>query len=140
MKAISLLLASGLAFTTLPAAGSPAADFSQVIIGGSESFRTFANGKAPSMPNFATADLLSDAKKAILKGKHNMQKWLHQGKEFIKQNGLLCECLGFKHRFRTNWNQPKLKTDSLIRRACFHPSFFRASAQSYRTQSLRLFC
>ncbi|KAF7373349.1 Carboxypeptidase [Mycena sanguinolenta] len=34
---------------------------------------------------------LSDAKKAILKGKNNLEKWYHDGKEFIKQNGLLYE-------------------------------------------------
>ncbi len=34
---------------------------------------------------------LSDAKKAILKGKENMQNWYHDGKEYIKQNNLLCE-------------------------------------------------
>jgi cathepsin A (carboxypeptidase C) len=33
---------------------------------------------------------LDDAKKAILKGKKNLEKWYHGGKEFIKQNGLLC--------------------------------------------------
>ncbi|KAJ7875369.1 Alpha/Beta hydrolase protein [Mycena olivaceomarginata] len=34
---------------------------------------------------------LDDAKKAILKGKKNFEKWYHGGKEFIKQNGLLYE-------------------------------------------------
>lgn len=41
----------------------------------------------------ATAqDYLSDAKKAILKGKKNLDKWYHDGKEYIKQNELLCKC------------------------------------------------
>ena len=34
---------------------------------------------------------LDDAKKAILKGKENLERWYHEGKEFIKQNNLLCE-------------------------------------------------
>lgn len=34
---------------------------------------------------------LSDAKKAVLKGKKNLEKWYHEGKEFIKQDNLLCE-------------------------------------------------
>lgn len=35
-------------------------------------------------------DFLDDAKRAILRGKKNMDKWYHDGKEFIKQNELLC--------------------------------------------------
>jgi hypothetical protein len=35
--------------------------------------------------------ILSNAKKAMLKGKTNQQKWLHDGKEFITQNGLMCQ-------------------------------------------------
>ncbi|KAJ3786666.1 carboxypeptidase C [Lentinula aff. detonsa] len=34
---------------------------------------------------------LSDTKKAILKGKNNMQNWIHDSKEYIKQNDLLYE-------------------------------------------------
>ena len=44
-----------------------------------ESFKGIAN------------DFLSEADKLILKGKKNMDKWVHDGKQFIKQNGLLCE-------------------------------------------------
>jgi hypothetical protein len=41
-----------------------------------------------------TAELfLDDAKKAILQGKEEMEKWIYNGKEFIKANGLLCEYL-----------------------------------------------
>ena len=36
------------------------------------------------------SEFLSDAEKVILKGKKNMEKWYHDGKEFIKQNDLLC--------------------------------------------------
>ncbi len=35
-------------------------------------------------------DVFNDPKQAILDSKHNMQKWIHDGKEFIKQNNLLC--------------------------------------------------
>jgi hypothetical protein len=40
-----------------------------------------------------TQDFLpvNDAKKVILQGKTNMQKWLYKGQEFIKQDGLMCE-------------------------------------------------
>ncbi|KAJ4486154.1 carboxypeptidase C [Lentinula aciculospora] len=34
---------------------------------------------------------LTDVEKAILKGKKNMQNWIHDGKEYIKQNDLLYE-------------------------------------------------
>ncbi|KAJ7072804.1 carboxypeptidase C [Mycena amicta] len=34
---------------------------------------------------------LDDAKKAILRGKKNLEKWVHDGKEYIKQNELLYE-------------------------------------------------
>lgn len=37
------------------------------------------------------SEYLSDAEKVILKGKKNMEKWYHDGKEFIKQNDLLYE-------------------------------------------------
>lgn len=36
-------------------------------------------------------DFIDDGKKEILKGKANMEKWLHAGKEFIKQDDLLCK-------------------------------------------------
>ncbi|KAJ7223041.1 carboxypeptidase C [Mycena pura] len=39
----------------------------------------------------AVNDWLDDAKKAILQGKQNLEKWYHDGKEYIKQNGLLYE-------------------------------------------------
>jgi len=38
------------------------------------------------------SEWLDDAKKAILKGKKNMEKWFHNGREYIKQDDLLCEC------------------------------------------------
>ncbi len=33
---------------------------------------------------------LDDAKKVILQGKSNMEKWFHDGRQYIKQDGLLC--------------------------------------------------
>ncbi|KAJ6542708.1 serine carboxypeptidase [Mycena capillaripes] len=39
----------------------------------------------------AVNEWLDDTKKAILKGKKNLKKWYHDGKEFIKQNELLYE-------------------------------------------------
>ncbi|KAJ6482920.1 carboxypeptidase C [Mycena vitilis] len=39
----------------------------------------------------AVNEWLDDAKKAILKGKKNLDKWYHDGKEYIKQNELLYE-------------------------------------------------
>lgn len=81
MKPLSLVLpalslASALAFPT-----------EQVVLGnvqlpGSEKYLSFKN---------AANHFLSDAKKAILYGKKNMEKWYHDGREYIKQNDLLCE-------------------------------------------------
>ena len=34
---------------------------------------------------------MTDTKKAILEGKKNLEKWHHEGKEYIKQDNLLCE-------------------------------------------------
>ena len=39
----------------------------------------------------AASEWLDDAKKVILKGKKNMEKWFHDGREYIKQDNLLCE-------------------------------------------------
>jgi cathepsin A (carboxypeptidase C) len=36
-------------------------------------------------------DAIEEGKKEILKGKANMQKWLHAGKEYIKQDDMLCK-------------------------------------------------
>lgn len=44
---------------------------------------------------FNAGDFLSDSKQAILDGKQDLDKWMHDGKEFIKQNHLLCERLRF---------------------------------------------
>jgi cathepsin A (carboxypeptidase C) len=34
---------------------------------------------------------MDDAKKAMLKGKKNLERWYHEGREYIKQDNLLCE-------------------------------------------------
>lgn len=36
------------------------------------------------------SEWLDDAKKAILRGKKNLEKWYHDGREYIKQDNLLC--------------------------------------------------
>ena len=46
--------------------------------------------KLPEYHNYVD-EFLSDAKKAILKGKKDLEKWIHRGRQFIKENGLLCE-------------------------------------------------
>ncbi|KAJ3934630.1 MAG: carboxypeptidase C [Lentinula lateritia] len=54
----------------------------------------FSNGYHPidqSVVMNVVDQFLSDAKKAILKGKKNMQNWIHDGREYIKQNDLLYE-------------------------------------------------
>ncbi|KAF5386835.1 hypothetical protein D9615_002016 [Tricholomella constricta] len=87
MKAIGLLLISSLLFTTHNANGNPIQGYDQVVLGGKEALQRLSNVQS----ELSATEYLSDAKKAILKGKHNMQKWFHDGKEFIKQNGLLYE-------------------------------------------------
>jgi len=39
----------------------------------------------------AASEWLDDTKQAILTGKKNMEKWFHDGREYIKQDNLLCE-------------------------------------------------
>ncbi|GLB35555.1 putative peptidase S10 family protein [Lyophyllum shimeji] len=96
MKAFGLLLISCLSYTIRSAAANPILGHDQVVLGGSEAFQ-----RPFRLPSFeaelsATSEFLSDAKKAILKGKHNLEKWIHDGKEFIKQNGLLYEIVSMK--------------------------------------------
>jgi len=47
--------------------------------------------KATNGLKHSVADYLQDSKKEMLKGKVNMQKWMHAGKEYIKQDNLLCK-------------------------------------------------
>ncbi|KAF9269332.1 carboxypeptidase C [Marasmius fiardii PR-910] len=41
--------------------------------------------------NQATLRILSEAQRSVLKGKANMERWYHKGKQYIKQNELLYE-------------------------------------------------
>jgi cathepsin A (carboxypeptidase C) len=92
MKAVSILLPL-LSLSTSFA--SPTGE--QIVLGLGDLSRVSglsSGGDAYHIVN----EWLDDAKKAILKGKKNLEKWYHDGKEFIKQNELLCEsntCLGW---------------------------------------------
>ncbi len=66
MKTFKLLLFSLPLVASFPAYGD------QVVLGGND---------------------FSDPLQAILHGKQNMEKWVHDGKEFIKQDNLMCEQL-----------------------------------------------
>lgn len=44
---------------------------------------------------------LDDATNAMLKGKKNMEKWFQDGKEYIKQDNLLCKLLHDRPRLST---------------------------------------
>ena len=81
MKLQRLLPLAVLATTSVFAAPqSPFDGAQQVVLGGAETeLKSIAN------------QYLSEAKQAILKGKKEMETWYHDGKEFIKQNNLLCE-------------------------------------------------
>ncbi|KAG5642320.1 hypothetical protein DXG03_002995 [Asterophora parasitica] len=106
MKAFSFLFASSILLTARSAQGNPIQGYDQIVLGGKEAFQRLSNLQS----DFSTVEYLNDAKKAILKGKHNMQKWFHDGKEFIKQNGLLYELVSIPsfqdHQLRVT--EPKL--------------------------------
>ncbi|KAF5372899.1 hypothetical protein D9758_001450 [Tetrapyrgos nigripes] len=68
---------------SISALASPA---EQVVLGD-----VFKNVRLPTKFESTANKFLSDAKKAILFGKENMQKWYHDGREFIKQNDMLYE-------------------------------------------------
>lgn len=79
-------------------------------------------------------DFLDETKRAILTGKKNMEKWYHDGSEYIKQNDLLCMLF-----------LPALCTRSSIsghtdRRTRVAPLVRGASAQSHRARDLRRQC
>ena len=78
---LSLLLVSPLSSLAVPSYPDAQAVFNQKpLLGVSED-------KFEGM----AMEWLDDAKKAILKGKENLERWYHEGKEFIKQDNLLCE-------------------------------------------------
>ena len=88
MRALSLVLCLFIVHSPAICYGSPSMAYAggQVALGGADYFKDSFTNVAQDY----AAEFLTDAKKAILKGKQNMQKWFHDGKEFIKQNGLLC--------------------------------------------------
>jgi cathepsin A (carboxypeptidase C) len=48
----------------------------------------------------SATEWLDDAMKNVLQGKKNMEKWFHQGREYIKQDNLLCEVISAHRLFR----------------------------------------
>ncbi|KAJ6614660.1 carboxypeptidase C [Mycena sp. CBHHK59/15] len=82
MKALTIILPL-LSFPTSFA--SPTGE--QIVLGGTSRVPGLSDGV------YAVNEWLGDAKKAILNGKKEMEKWYHDGKEFIKQNGLLYELI-----------------------------------------------
>ncbi|KAG5639177.1 hypothetical protein H0H81_006081 [Sphagnurus paluster] len=110
MKASGIFLLS-LIFTVNSVHGNPILGNNQVVLDGITTFKRPAGFSS----DISTSEFLSDAKKAILKGKHNMQKWFHDGKEFIKQNGLLYEIVSIgpfvNHQLRVT--EPQLCDSSV---------------------------
>jgi cathepsin A (carboxypeptidase C) len=52
----------------------------------------FSSGNVNTEALSGTASkYLSEAKKTILRGKKELETWWHDGREFVKQNNLLCE-------------------------------------------------
>jgi len=88
MKPIGALLICYLSAIITPISASPA----QLVLNLNQPSQSNVNFRHDILTKTesAAAEFLSDAKKAILRGKNEMQKWFHQGKEYIKQNGLLC--------------------------------------------------
>ncbi|KAH8824467.1 carboxypeptidase C [Flagelloscypha sp. PMI_526] len=66
-----------------PVFASPAS-FDQVVLGGSHISHS-------NEWQHAVDAILDDGKKALLAGKNNLEKWWHDGKEFVKKNDLLYE-------------------------------------------------
>ena len=86
MKTIGALLICYLSATITQISASPA----QVVLDLNQLSQSNFRHDILTNTESAAAEFLNDAKKAILKGKSEMQKWFYQGKEYIKQNGLLC--------------------------------------------------
>ena len=101
------------AFAALAVSSAVAFPAEQVVLGG--------GGALGSAESYAT-QFLSDAKKAILSGKKNLDKWAHDGKEFIKQDGMLCAYLSSPCRLHPNRHHG---------RAYLAPCLWRASASGH---------
>ncbi|KAF9557182.1 hypothetical protein CPC08DRAFT_57845 [Agrocybe pediades] len=90
MKATtSLLLASFLSFS-YPVLGAPPALVINEPVNGFSNQRPFLGVTGDQFKDTAK-EWLTDAKKAILRGKKNLEKWYHDGREYIKQDNLLYE-------------------------------------------------
>ncbi|KAJ7260949.1 carboxypeptidase C [Mycena haematopus] len=102
MKAISILLPL---LSLTPSFASPTGE--QIVL------KLGDTSRVPGLSSdtyHIVNEWLDDAKKAILKGKKNLEKWYHDGKEFIKQNELLYEVVSLpsfdEHQLRVT--EPEL--------------------------------
>ena len=90
MKALSrlssLLPLSLLFFAPLPSLAVPTYGDAQTVFS-QEPFL----GVSEDIFESTAMGWMDDAEKAFLKGKENLERWNHEGKEFIKQDNLLCE-------------------------------------------------
>ncbi|KAH0584572.1 hypothetical protein H2248_010105 [Termitomyces sp. 'cryptogamus'] len=95
---VSLLLISCLSVSLQRVLAIPAQDSAQVVLGDNRKQPTLVGG-FPDLESGleSVSGFLSDAKKAILKEKHNLEKWFHDGREYIKQHGLLYEIVTIPH-------------------------------------------
>ena len=92
----------------LPVAWSiPAGEFQEVL------------GELADLPELESiwADISTEAahawtsvEKTIQKGEEKVEQWAEEGKEFVKQNGLVCECL--KRPLRPRWLSTRVQTSS----------------------------
>jgi cathepsin A (carboxypeptidase C) len=92
MKALSILSLVSLAVTTLaiPLGDQqiPLGNFYQGLSGHED-----LTGNVLDQITNAAQHLLHDAETIVINGKNNVKKWFDDGREFILQNGLVCECL-----------------------------------------------
>ena len=95
----------------LPVAWSiPAGEFQEVL------------GELADLPELESiwADISTEAahvahawtgvEKTIQKGEEKVEQWIEEGKEFVKQNGLVCECP--KRSVRPRWLSTRVQTSS----------------------------
>ena len=83
---LPLLFLSPLPSLAVPPYVDPQALFSQ---------KPLSNGMSGDKFQGMAMEWIDDAKKTILKGKEDMERWYHEGREYIKQNNLLCKILLF---------------------------------------------
>lgn len=80
----SAFLISLVSVSILPILGAPNPLDAQAVFGVPHSTNNFEDYSG------IASHFLSEGKKAILKGKNNMETWYHDGKEYLKQDNLLC--------------------------------------------------